>query len=208
MPTDADAPAYTIAELARLAAVTPRTIRYYVAQGLLPSPGTLGPSSRYGDGHLARLRLIRRLQRRHLPLAEIRRQVVDLSDTEVDSALSKPEQTPPAGSSAPTALAYIRSVLGEAPKPDRDPSRFRLQEVQALHASPMRLAAVPARPAPDPRSLRAADQLATPDRSQWERISLVPDVELHVRRPSSRLLNKRVDRLVAIARELLEEDRP
>ena len=44
------------------------------------------------------------------------------------------------------------------------------------------------------------------ERSQWERVVLAPDVELHVRRPLSRTQNKRVDRLVTIARELLEED--
>ena len=45
------------------------------------------------------------------------------------------------------------------------------------------------------------------DRSQWERIVLAPDIELHIRRPLPRAQNKQVDRLVTIARELLEEDR-
>ena len=44
------------------------------------------------------------------------------------------------------------------------------------------------------------------DRSQWERIVLAPDIELHVRRPLSRIQNKRVDRLLTIAREILEEE--
>ena len=47
---------------------------------------------------------------------------------------------------------------------------------------------------------------AAPDRSQWERVSLTPDIELHVRRPLTRHQNRRVDRLVAIARELFEEN--
>ena len=46
------------------------------------------------------------------------------------------------------------------------------------------------------------------ERSQWERIALAPDIELHIRRPLARAQNKQVDRLVTIARELLEEDRP
>jgi hypothetical protein len=46
------------------------------------------------------------------------------------------------------------------------------------------------------------------ERSQWERIVLESDVELHIRRPLVRAQNKQVDRLVTIARELLEEDRP
>jgi hypothetical protein len=44
------------------------------------------------------------------------------------------------------------------------------------------------------------------ERSQWERIPLAPDIELHVRRPLPRPLAKQVDRLVSIARDLLEED--
>ena len=39
---------YSLADLARLAGVTPRTVRYYVAQGLLPSPEP--PDPRPGTG--------------------------------------------------------------------------------------------------------------------------------------------------------------
>jgi hypothetical protein len=49
---------------------------------------------------------------------------------------------------------------------------------------------------------------STPERSQWERIVLEPDVELHVRRPLTRHQNKRVERLIAFARELQEGDKP
>jgi hypothetical protein len=45
-------------------------------------------------------------------------------------------------------------------------------------------------------------------RAQWERITLAPDIELHVRRPLPRTLTKRVDRLIAIARDLFEEEQP
>ena len=44
------------------------------------------------------------------------------------------------------------------------------------------------------------------ERSQWDHISLATDIELHVRRPLPRSLSRKVDRLVTIARELLEED--
>ena len=54
---------YTISELASLAGVTPRTIRYYISIGLLPSPAQVGPKTAYGDGYLQRLRLIRKLKR-------------------------------------------------------------------------------------------------------------------------------------------------
>ena len=82
---------YSLADLARLADVTPRTVRYYVAQGLLPSPEAAGSATRYGEGHLARLRLIRRLQRDHLPLAEIRSRLERMGDDEVDAVLGATE---------------------------------------------------------------------------------------------------------------------
>jgi hypothetical protein len=70
---------------------------------------------------------------------------------------------------------------------------------------PRPLAAAPAAPAPAPAP--AEPTVRPGDRSQWERIVLAPDVELHIRRPLPRAQNKQVDRLVTIARELLEEDR-
>ena len=40
---------YSLTELADLAGVTPRTVRYYLAQGLLPAVGQTGPGSKYDD---------------------------------------------------------------------------------------------------------------------------------------------------------------
>ncbi len=45
-------------------------------------------------------------------------------------------------------------------------------------------------------------------RSQWDRIALAPDIELHVRRPLARRQNRMVERLIALARQLLEEEKP
>ena len=99
---------YSLTELADLAGVTPRTVRYYLAQGLLPAVGQTGPGSKYDDGHLARLRLIRRLQAEHLPLAEIRRRLETLDDEEIRELVEAGEPAPPTD----TALEYLRTVLG------------------------------------------------------------------------------------------------
>lgn len=51
-----------ISELARLSDTSPATIKFYVREGLLAPGERLGANqSSYGDGHLARLRLIRAL---------------------------------------------------------------------------------------------------------------------------------------------------
>jgi DNA-binding transcriptional MerR regulator len=195
-PTD---PRYSLTELADLAGVTPRTVRYYMSQGLLPSPGASGPGAKYDDGHLGRLRLVRKLQREHLPLAEIRQRLAGLDDTTIATLAEEPAAF---ADPQDSALDYIRRVLGPAP--------IQPQRLLALKKSSMpsyALAAEPAAEAPIPNTLSVEPAPGRSfERSQWERIPLAPDIELHVRRPLPRPLAKQVDRLVSIARDLLEED--
>ena len=185
---------YSLTELADLAGVTPRTVRFYLAQGLLPAVGQSGPGSKYDPDHLARLRLIRRLQAEHLPLAEIRRRLDDLDPGEIRGLAGDPEPAPPPDS----ALDYLRTVLATPA-----PARMRLTRRLVPAAAAERTSA-----AYGPPVAEAAPTSIPVERSQWERIVLAPDVELHLRRPLSRAQNKQVDRLVTIARELLEEERP
>lgn len=193
--------AYSLAELCDLADVTPRTVRYYVAQGLLRSPGGSGPGARYDDGHLARLRLIRRLQREHLPLAEIRSRLAALSDEEV-IAEAETSARPPVD----TALDYVRSVLG-TPLRGAAPAAPPAMPTppSSLEVQPSLLRRVAEIPRPD---YAAEPPTPNPDRSHWERYTLAPDVELHVRRPLTRSQNRAVARLLEAARQLLEEDQP
>lgn len=58
-------------ELARQAGVTTRTIRNHQTAGLLPPPTLVGRTGYYGEGHLARLRLIGQLQEQGYSLAGI-----------------------------------------------------------------------------------------------------------------------------------------
>lgn len=170
-------------ELADAAGVTPRTVRYYVQQGLLPSPATRGPGAHYGRDHLDRLRLIKRLQRQHYPLAEIRRRLEALDDDGVRRALQETPE-PTHGS----ALDYARDILASGS-----------HRVLAEASMPMRNM-VFASPAAEPIKHKKET------RSTWERVSLSPDVELHVRRPLSREQNKLVERLLEDARRLFQEE--
>jgi DNA-binding transcriptional MerR regulator len=198
-------------------------VRYYLAQGLLPAVGQSGPGSKYGADHLDRLRLIRRLQAEHLPLAEIRHRLEGLDPDAIRDLAGSPEPAPPTDS----ALDYLRTVLGTnatgrpAASPDTEPTvacrvprHARLMLATAASAVPdardPRDAPASAMPLAVAAATTKAEPSPTPsiERSQWERIVLAPDVELHLRRPLSRTQNKQVDRLVTIARELLEEDRP
>src|SRR5215216_5219614 len=89
-----DEPRYTLNELTDEAGVSVRTVRYYIAEGLLPPPVGAGPRSGYTVGHLDRLRLIGQLKDAYLPLKEIRRRVAGLSDAEVRQRLASTEDGP------------------------------------------------------------------------------------------------------------------
>ena len=144
MPTNT----YDLNHLCDISGVSPRTIYYYVQQGLLPHPGARGPAARYDRRHLLRLQLIRKLKEEHLPLVEIREKLSALSDAKVEQAVTGVSEPSPTSGTAPTAA---------------------------------------------------------PARSQWDRIALTKDVELHVRRPLPRERNRQVERLLEEARRIMNQ---
>jgi hypothetical protein len=168
------------------------------------------------------LRLIRRLQREHLPLGEIAVRLEGLDDVAVEAALTM-EDLGPAPSEGPAFASDIaaadtaagarrRSVLGPAPGSALDYIN-RLKEQQAKPSMPARALAAPASA---PRMTQAGtakviamsspepEEPVGPQRSQWERVTLSQNVELHIRRPLGRLEQKQIERLIRLGRELLE----
>ena len=180
--------ALSLAELARQADVTPRTVRYYIVQGLLPGPIGQGGGAKNGASHLDRIRLIKRLQQTHLPLADIRARVATLNDDAVADLLAEPEEPTPPAQGEP-ALTYIRNLLAQSSSVREAPAQF------------MPSAALAAAPAPLPQP---SSKPSTSERSTWERIVLAPDIEIHVRRPLDRQSNKDLEQLLALARELFK----
>ncbi len=62
---------FSLAELAERAEVPPRTIRFYIAQGLVPGPLRSGRGAVYSSAHLRVLERIKRLQAKGMTLAEV-----------------------------------------------------------------------------------------------------------------------------------------
>jgi DNA-binding transcriptional MerR regulator len=209
---------YSLSDLSDLADVTARTIRYYIAQGLLRPPEGAGVGARYDDGHLHRLRMIRRLQRDHLPLAEIRKRLAALSDDEVTALLTEETVVRDSASDYIAAVLRDRGIARpshQAAPPPRWRSVAAMAEVDPQMRASVAQADPQTRASMPPALTRAqVEALAedgspssrTPERSQWDRIALDEDIELHVRRPLTRDQNRTVDRIVAISRELLKED--
>ena len=188
-----DPTTYDLTELSDRAGVSQRTVRYYIQQGLLPSPETRGPGAHYGPEHLDRLRLIRRMQREHLPLAEIRRRLEALHPTEIRRLV---EHSPVPNDDA---RDYIRGVLSAGAPSLSQTRRARTKLAPpAVTEAPLSFFEATVPPAASAKQL--------PVRSQWDRIPLGADIELHVRRPLTREQNRQIERLLQAARHILEED--
>ncbi|HVJ51562.1 MAG TPA: MerR family transcriptional regulator [Aliidongia sp.] len=69
---------YTAAELARLAGVLERTVRFYVQEGVISPPSGRGRGAHFDERHLSQLRGVRLLQGAGLDLAAIRQHREDL----------------------------------------------------------------------------------------------------------------------------------
>src|ERR1035438_3819490 len=63
----------TLAELAEASGLAARTIRFYIARGLLDGPVKAGRAAAYTEEHLARLEKIKKLQAQGRMLSEIGR---------------------------------------------------------------------------------------------------------------------------------------
>ena len=169
--------------------VTPRTVHFYVQQGLLPPASAPGPGARYGEGHIARLRLIRLLKKQHLPLAEIGKRLKGLSDSQAEALITEARQR--RERTAGTALDYIRGILADTgPQP---PTATRPSSVASSTTG-------------DTRVLHTTADSRAPGRSQWDRFALADGIELHVQRPLAREQQRRLDKLLLASREIFEEE--
>ena len=182
----------TLAELCDAVDVTPRTVRYYIQQGLLPPADGTGQAASYNAGHLSRLRLVKALQGRHLPLAEIRARLENLTDEDERDLLAQPGAQP-----APSSAAdYIRAVLG-ASLGQRPPANATYRVAFPTGGPPA--AVVPGGPS-------GASSAQFGSRAAWERYTVSKDVEIHVRRPLDLQTNRRLEKLLEAARALSKEN--
>lgn len=112
----------SLAELSERAQVAPRTIRFYIAQGLLPGPLRSGRGAAYGHVHLELLGRIQALQQQGMTLREVQFALapgegrVELPEAVswVDYSLAEDVVVRVRGGIAPWRHKVIRKVLAEA----------------------------------------------------------------------------------------------
>jgi len=104
---------YSIGELAELAGVSRRTIRYYVQRGLVPPPLGAGRGHYYTGEHLQLLLSIKLLQDRSLSLDEIERHLAGA----ITGAAGVPEYASK-DAARPPASSQVCHHAPEEPHPD------------------------------------------------------------------------------------------
>lgn len=130
-----------------------RTIRYYMAEGLIQTPGEKqGTASLFSYLNLLQLLTVKKLQADHLPIRKIRELVAGKSEQELELLLG-------AGSVA-------------TKNRESDAKRY-LESLLAPESAPPLKEAAAAAPTPPPQML---DQSAS-----WQRIEIEPGLELHIR---------------------------
>lgn len=143
---------WKLAELAAAVGVSPRTVRYYVQRGLLPAPPFRGPDTVYGEEHLLRLKAIRALQAKFLPLDAIQVELARLTPDAL-RALAESE-LPPAS-----------EPLQSPPPPPPAPAKARTAEVEPKDAAAC------------PPGSQASSH---PSVAGYRRWTLAPGLELHL----------------------------
>lgn len=160
MPPSPPSPPYTSRKLAKLVGVEHRTLLRWIAADLLSPTPFHGPKTSYGARHLEEARAIVRLRVDNLTYAAIARRLRGLSDEDL-ARLSQHGERPAALAPPPTA-------------PEPPP------------VSPTGPAAPPGPPASpernaDPATERPSEAPEPGPSDPWERVVLLPGLELFVR---------------------------
>jgi DNA-binding transcriptional MerR regulator len=123
-------------ELASVAAVPSRTIRFYQSEGVLPPPARRGRLAVYDDRHVERLRLVGHLQDRGLSLRAVRHLLrQDSEDARLLSSCLGLEK--PWSDDRPRAVGHeeLEALVGERP-PGTIASLVDLGVVERIDAGP------------------------------------------------------------------------
>lgn len=201
-PDCVDADEVTLTEVCAETNESARTVRFYILQGLLAGSTRTGPLARYPRSNIAKIKRIRRLQDQGFNLQQIREELAKAG--EADPMMAQQAMEVPV-KPVSSAYEYTKNLLGGL-LAGREQSQ--LPFVPAAMRAPMPMPPPPS-PAPMARSSPAdPGQTKTGQaRSQWERIQLHADLELHVRRPLSPHVNRRLDDLLKVAKQLFTEEK-
>lgn len=196
----------TLEDLANKSGLSLRTIRFYMQEGLLPGPDTRGKNARYSQKHMDRLELIQRFKDLYLPLQQIRHLLNNMTSDEIEvllknqsrpqgnlpSRISEERSKYPSLNSRNSALDYIR-VLEE--------EQLNISEISNLNQT-LKLNQPRVSKSPDSKEQGAPANI----QETRQRIILLDGIELSFRIPLTSEESKKIDRLIAYARNLFQKE--
>ena len=118
-PTPEESRRYTIHEIASLAGLRTRTVRYYIAEALVDRPHGTKRGAWYGQRHLEQLLLIRRWTDAGLSLDRVR-----------ELQAGAPEDAPPRPARPGTVEVWSRITLADGLELQVEPGRAGLSPEQ------------------------------------------------------------------------------
>lgn len=179
----ADEREYSLDELSSLADVTPRTVRYYIVEGLLPPPLSTGRNATYGQEHLDRLNAIAAMKAMYLPLREIRHRLNTLT----------PEQM-----RDPAYLASLSQAVAMDRAGRRHGRRARMHVDNAMHRNGRHRGHRHVERAPEP------EPATQPNPQTWDRIPLGDDAELLIRSHKAQQMGTDLYRMLHKLRHMID----
>lgn len=185
---------FSLGELSEIADVSPRTVRYYIVEGLLPPPLTAGRNATYSQEHLDRLNAIAAMKEMFLPLREIRHRLNTLT----------PEQM--------RDTAYL-ATLSQAVAMDRSMGRQHGRQAQRAMAVQMSSGRQESHREAHPRRLERmaissppAEDISSVDTQTWERFPLGEDAELMIRSSKAKTMGPNLHRTLHRLRHMIESN--
>lgn len=140
-----------------------RTVRYYLAEGLLPpSAEKQGTASVFDYRHLLGLLVVKKLQAEHLPIRAIREVVAGKNERQLERLLGAEPDRGAGQAARGEALDYLESLLTRSPPPAPPAS-----------AAPRSLP-------PPPRASAPLGPPAGSPGETWSRVEIEPGLEVHV----------------------------
>jgi DNA-binding transcriptional MerR regulator len=189
----------SLSELAAASGIEARTIRSWVAQGLLPAPLNRGPAARYPTDTLERVLAIRTMRDAlGMPLAEIRKELLVATQEQIHGYASRAQavaRTNIPQPSVSSALDYIEAL--------------RMQPLVDFESAPLMAEPIVSQPLQgfDALEHRLGQGRAAPARKaraeEWLRIPITPDVEFSVRAPLDAEQRVRLERCADLIRDIL-----
>jgi DNA-binding transcriptional MerR regulator len=132
-----------------------RTIRYYLAEGLIQAPEEKqGTASVFGYQNLLQLLVVKKLQAEHLPIRKIKELVAGKGEQELEALLGVSGQSGKKSRES-EAKQYLESLLAPQ-RPSRPVATARMQEA-------------------------AAPPQQHDSSHSWQRVEIEPGLELHIR---------------------------